>query len=228
MSCVNILDNDSSLAAPTFNVAHPCTTAQVPLCDSNGSLKTANANSTLTFRPDGTWTVNGSGNGVSSCGNTVASPIGTVANGLWIAGAFSAADFEIRITGQQRYEYNTATPTGALSGCPNPEDPIAYDPAFDTGWMSLSTEKSISSIATGRCDHVCVLSTRAVKDFIVQIRQVSRPQNAVNGSGSLCAIVNNSLDGCVGSGSSGGGGDPGGGGGGGGGFDPESPPVEEP
>lgn len=191
MSCVNVLDNDSSLAAPTFTGAQPCTTAQVPTCG-GGTNKNASANSTLTFHPDGTWTVNGSGGGFAACGSTVASPIGVLANGLWIAGSFSPSDFEIRITGTQRFEYNTADPVGALSGCPNPPDPIGYDPPFDTGWMNLSTAKSVSSIATTQSQHVCVISVRAVKDYIVQIRQVSNPGNSITGSGSLCAIANNS------------------------------------
>lgn len=197
MSCVNILDNDTTLVTPTFTGAHPCVVAQVPLCNSGGFTKSANANSQLTFYPDGTWNVTGAGGGFANCGNTSAAPSGVLASGVWIAGTFSPSDFEIRFTGQQRYEYDTAPPVGALSGCPNPQDPIGYDPPYDTGWLSLSAPQGIASPASTNCGQVCVISVDAINAFTVQIRQISNPANAVSGTGSLCAVVNNSNDGCA-------------------------------
>lgn len=198
MSCVNILDNDTTLVPPTFGGAHPCVVTQVPLCDSGGYMKTANAQSVLRFYPDGTWQVTGSGIGSASCGNTGASPTGILASGFWITGAFSPSDFEIRFTGTSRIEYDTATPVGALSGCPNPPDPIAYDPPYDTGWLPMSSVQLINVYANTDCGQVCVISATAIKPFTIQLRQVSNPANAVTGTGSLCAKVLNSNDGCVG------------------------------
>ena len=122
---------------------------------------------------------------------------------------------------------------GALSGCPNPPDPIAYDPPYDSGWLPMSSVQFINVYANTDCGQVCVISATAIKPFTIQLRQVSNPANAVTGTGSLCAKVLNSNDGCVGSNSTPppDPNDPGTGGGGGGGSGPagpESPPVEEP
>lgn len=197
MSCANVLDNDTTLVTPGFTGDHPCVVVAVPTCNSGGSMKSASAGSTLSFLPDGTWQVFGGGGGSANCGSTAAAPSGVIASGNWITGTFNPADYEIRITGQQRFEYNTAPPVGALSGCPNPEDPIGYDPPYDTGWLSLASPQSIGSTANANCGQVCVISVSAIKTFTVQIRQIANPANTVVGSGSICGTVNNSNDGCV-------------------------------
>ena len=102
MSCVNVLDNDTTLVPPTFTGDFPCAEAAVPTCNSGGYLKTASANSSLTFFSDGTWVVSGYGGGFANCGNSTGSPNGVIASGEWITGAFNPADYEIRITGQTR------------------------------------------------------------------------------------------------------------------------------
>ena len=186
MSCVNILDNDTTLLPPGFALAHPCVVASVPNCGTQ-STKSASAQSTLVFKPDGTWQVTGAGAGYASCGNTAASPTGVLASGNWITGAFSPSDFEIRFTGTQRYEYDTQPPVGIYSGCSNPEDPIGYDPPYDTGWMQLSAQQSIMSSFNINNGQICLISVNAINAFNVQIRQISNPANSVNGAGSLCA-----------------------------------------
>ena len=191
MSCVNVLDNDTTLVPPTFTGAFPCAEAEVPTCNSGGYLKSASANSTLTFYPDGTWVVTGYGGGMANCGTTSGSPNGVIASGEWITGAFNPADFEIRVTGQKRYEYNTQNPTGPFSGCPNPQDPIGYDPPFDDGWASLSVGHAVTAGVNVNSGQVCILSLKAVTEFTVQIRQISNPSNSVTGSGSICANVEN-------------------------------------
>lgn len=197
MSCVNVLDNDTTLVPPTFGGAHPCVVATVPTCDSGGYMKNASASSTLSFLPNGTWQVSGNGGGTSRCGTTTAAPSGVLASGNWITGTFNPAEYEIRFTGQQRFEYDTANPVGALSGCPNPPDPIGYDPLYDSGWLSLASLQSVASAGSADCGQVCVISVAAIKTFTVQIRQISNPANTVTGSGSICARVNNSNDGCA-------------------------------
>ena len=197
MSCVNVLDNDTTLVPPTFTGDHPCVVVAVPTCNSGGAMKSASASSVMSFNPDGTWQVYGSGGGSASCGTTSAAPSGVLASGNWITGTFNPAEYEIRFTGQQRFEYDTATPSGPLSGCPNPPDPIGYDPPYDSGWLSLASPQSINSAANANCGQVCVISVSAIKTFTVQIRRISNPANSVTGSGSICGRVNNSNDGCV-------------------------------
>lgn len=189
MSCVNILDNDTTLVTPTFTGAHPCTVAQVPNCDAGGYLKTGQASANLQFHPDGTWRVTGGGGGGANCGGTVASPSGVLASGSWITGAFTPSDFEVRFTGTQRYEYDTVPPVGAFSSCPNPEDPIGYDPPYDSGWLPLTAIRQIESTISINNTYVCINSVTAINAFNVQLRQISNNANAVNGSGSICAQV---------------------------------------
>ena len=103
MSCVNVLDNDTTLVPPTFTGDHPCVVVAVPTCNSGGAMKSASASSVMSFNPDGTWQVYGSGGGSASCGNTSAAPSGVLASGNWITGTFNPAEYEIRFTGQQRF-----------------------------------------------------------------------------------------------------------------------------
>lgn len=191
MSCVNVLDNDTTLVPPTFTGAFACAQGAVPTCNAGGYLKTGTASSSLSFLPDGTWNVNGYGGGFANCGSGTGSPNGPIASGQWITGSFNPADFEIRITGQKRYEYDTQAPTGPFSGCPNPQDPIGYDPPFDDGWLPLSAGHSISAVTNVNNTQVCILSIKAVTEFTVQIRQISNHANTVTGSGSICAVVEN-------------------------------------
>lgn len=191
MSCVNVLDNDTTLVPPSFTGNHPCAQGAGPLCNNPGRIAYANANSTLTFNPDGTWVVTGYGGGTGECGAGTGSPNGVIASGNWITGAFNPADFEIKITGQKRYEYDTRPPSGPFSGCPNPQDPIGYDPPFDNGWVPASSAPSVQAAMSINSTQVCVISVKAVTEFTVTIRQISNPSNMVVGSGSVCANVVN-------------------------------------
>lgn len=191
MSCVNVLDNDTTLVPPTFTGAHPCAFGEGPLCNDPGRISYASANSVLTFNPDGTWTVTGYGSGTGNCGAGSGGPNGVIASGNWITGTFNPAEYQIRITGQKRYEYDTRAPVGPFAGCPNPEDPIGYDPAFDNGWLPLSSPVGISAAMNINSTQVCVISVMAITEFAVTIRKISNPANQVNGSGSICAEVTN-------------------------------------
>lgn len=191
MSCANVFDNDTTLVPPTFTGSHPCAFGEGPECNDAGNIAYASANSSLTFNPDGTWVVNGYGNGSGNCGPGSGGPNGVIASGNWITGTFNPADFEIRITGQKRYEYDTRPPAGAFSGCPNPQDPIGYDPLFDNGWQPATSGPSVLAAMNINSTQVCVISVMAVTEFTVQIRQISNPANTVTGSGSVCAEVTN-------------------------------------
>lgn len=191
MSCVNVLDNDTTLVPPTFTGVHPCAHGEGPECDNPSRISYASANSSLVFNPDGTWVVTGYGSGTGACGAGTGGPNGVIASGNWITGSFNPADFEIRITGQKRYEYNTRPPSGPFSGCPNPEDPIGYDPPFDNGWQPATSAPNVTAVMNINSTQVCVITVNAVTEFTVQIRQISNPANSVTGTGSICALVTN-------------------------------------
>ena len=171
MSCVNILDNDTTLVSPpTFAQDFEC---QIRLATHN-----AGARVTLTFLPNGTWTLThlaGSGSIVEQTGSWY---IGVPPNpGL----------YEIRITGL-RDTVDTRWPHVANPG----EEPCLgsyanYGVPFDTGWVALSSSVAALAQASAMSNTFCNENMTESLAFTVTIRQASNHGNSVTGSGTLCA-----------------------------------------
>lgn len=175
MSCVSILDNDSTLVSPP-------SFAQNFDCAIRSYTHNAGARSTLNFLPNGTWTL----------GNEVLFPNLFVATGSWHVGVpANPADFEIRFTGTVHKiietQGNNPTPGMECNELPYQE---TYTPE-DSGWQPLNVARAefitASAIATGRCGQQ---DTYVDFPFTIQIRQISNNSNAVSGSGTLCAEAN--------------------------------------
>lgn len=184
MSCVNILDNDTTLLPPNFTGVLPCAYAV-----SEWHLNTDSttwATQTLRFKPDGTWEkVNHADNPVSTT---------VVETGAWIAGAFNPADYQIRITGVKHtaiYSWPAGQWGGSdiCAGFLGVPPLISYDPPYDTGWLPLNSPRVEATGIGLMGSEICMRYVDVIDEYTVQIRQISNPANTVTGSGSLCARV---------------------------------------
>lgn len=164
MSCVNIVDNDSTLV-------YPPTFASEFQCAFRASNHNANANARLTFKPDGTW-------------STARVPVAAANNGNWHIGAPSnPSDFEIRFTGNVQ----SVTTTSGTPDCTTPAYQETNTPV-DTGWLSLATMQEFLATAFAASNAICDMQNMVTTfNFTVTIRQISKPANTVTGSGSVCA-----------------------------------------
>lgn len=164
MSCVNIVDNDSTLV-------YPPTFAQEFECAFRASNHDASASLRIAFYPDGTW-------------QTRRVPAIGPNNGRWHVGTpANPADFEIRITGN----VNKITTTSGTVDCMTPPYQETNTPV-DTGWVSLSVMQEYINYAYATANINCDMqNTVATFNFTITIRQISNPANSVTGSGSTCA-----------------------------------------
>lgn len=164
MSCVNVLDNDTTLLAPTFG--------QEFSCAFRASNHNAAANSRIRFNPDGTWIVTRSP--LSGPDNT----------GSWHTGApANPGDFQIRFTGNIESIILTS---GNMSCMTLPSQ--VFNTPVDSGWLSLATmqEYMVNAFAASdmNCDSQNMVSTFT---FSITIRLAANPANQVTDSGSICA-----------------------------------------
>lgn len=163
MSCVNIVDNDSTLVNPaTFGQFFPCA--------ARASNHDASATSRIIFNPNGTW--------------QAWRTFSAANNGQWHIGApANPADFEIRFVGN----INQITTTSGDPGCSTPALQ-EFNTPVDSGWLTLNVahEQAITAYATANA--ICNMQdTDVTFDFTIYIRQISNNANAVSGSGSICA-----------------------------------------
>lgn len=165
MSCVNVLDNDSTLV-------NPPTYGQSFRCAFRGSNHDAASTSRIRFNTDGSWTVTRSTGG------------GGASLGSWHVGApANPGAFEIRFTGNVQEIKNTS----GNQDCFTPPVEETNDPV-DTGWLSLAVaqEQSVSTFASANVN--CnAQDSEAIYEFVIQIRQISNQANAVSTNGSICA-----------------------------------------
>lgn len=169
MSCVNVLDNDTTLVPPTFAGEHTCA--------SRTSTHDTTAVAILRFLPTGEWQVRAAGVGGSGF-------VGVLASGSWITGVFNPADYEIRFQGVQHDEE-----TWALSSPSCGAGDFADDTPFDSGWLGMGVTREQQVIArhayaAGYCNS---MQTHSSAPINVQIRQIANPANSVSGVATLCA-----------------------------------------
>lgn len=171
MSCVSVLDNDTTLVNPvTFAGEHPCT--------SRVSTHDTTPVAILRLLPTGVWEVRAAGVGGTGF-------YGVINTGSWIAGTFNPADYEVRFWGVQHDEESRA---GSSPCCDLAED-FVDDTPFDSGWLGLGVmrEQQIvarHAMATGYCNSMTTYSSAPIN---VQIRQIANPANSVFGIATLCA-----------------------------------------
>jgi hypothetical protein len=169
MSCVNVIDNDTTLLA-TFPGEYDCA--------SRTSTHDTTAVAILRFLPTGVWEVRAAGSGGTGF-------VGVIATGNWITGTFNPADYEVRFSGVQHDEETTAlsSPCCGLGG------DFTDDTPFDSGWlgMGLTREQQIvarHAYSAGACNSMQTISTAPIN---VQIRNIANPANNVSGVATLCA-----------------------------------------
>jgi hypothetical protein len=169
MSCVTVLDNDTTLLA-TFPGEYACS--------SRTSTHDTTAVASLRFLPSGAWEVRASGAGGTGF-------VGVIDSGIWISGVFNPADYEVRFSGVQHDEETTAlsSPCCGLGG------DFTDDTPFDSGWQTLSVMREQQVVArhaysAGACNSMQTSSTAPIN---VQIRQIANPANSVSGIATLCA-----------------------------------------
>lgn len=207
MSCVNILDNDTTLLPPTFGGARACMHVGPPTASCGAYYGSDSASVALTFKPDGTWelaqdgsirtlTING-----ATCQTVYPSQRGVIATGQWITGTFNPADYEIRIYGTFETVF-TGWPSNRWGGsdicqsgsyAPPHDPPLVVSPwgvgSFDTGWLPMNSPRATQigrsrSFAGGTV--ICERYEDREQDFTVEIRQISNPANKVAATGSIC------------------------------------------
>lgn len=164
MSCVNVLDNDNTLPAPTFG--------QEFSCAFRASNHNASSNSRIKFNPNGTWVVS-------------RSPLsGPDTTGSWFTGVPPVpADYEIRFVGNIQRVINTSGTMDCIT-LPYQE----FNTPVDTGWLSLATAQEQLVTAFAASDVNCNSQNAVgIFTFNITIRTAANHANNVSASGSICA-----------------------------------------
>lgn len=206
MSCVNILDNDTTLVPPTFGGAHSCMLVGPPTAGCGGYYHSDSAKVAIVFNPDGTWNLTHAGHirtvtiSGGTCETVYPATQGIAASGVWIAGAFNPADYEMRAYGTEKATF-TGWPAGRFGSSdicegtmtPPHTPPIVATPwgvgSFDTGWLGLGTNRETQigrsrNYAGGTIS--CVEYEEWEQNFTIELRQISNHANVVTATGKIC------------------------------------------
>jgi len=124
----------------------------------------------IVFKTDGTWQIR---NGVT--GSILYS------SGVWITGGFTSADYEVQLTG-------TVTTTEELTGDLSCDGTSSSSVPYDSGWLTISSDRVLDVTATAASNYPCVTTTTNSLSGTLVVREKANHSNTVSAAFSLCAM----------------------------------------
>ena len=168
MSCVNIVDNDSTGFSDSFADNWGCVT--------HISGRETTVKDKITFYPNGTWSI-----------ARTPAMVGDARNGLWmLTPPANPSLYEIRITGT--VVVTTTTDHGFPGEPPPSTDTDVTSYPVDTGYLSLGVPQGVE-LTSYALAHLAAPNQGQIAafDFTVEIRRIANPADNVTASGSFCS-----------------------------------------